>query len=151
MNDSQSTGPSDELLADLRLSLVSGIGPRLRQALLSHFGTAGAVFAAAPSDLRDVPGIGAELTRRLAAAPDEIDARAQWDLCRTNGICLLTDASAGYPRMLREICDPPGIFFVRGTIQPQDALAIAIVGSRHATQYGLARPSVWPPAWRGPD
>jgi DNA processing protein len=33
--------------------------------------------------------------------------------------------------------DPPGVLFVRGQLQPSDALAIAIVGSRHATHYGL--------------
>ena len=39
--------------------------------------------------------------------------------------------------MLREIHDPPGVLFVRGALQPDDALAIAIVGTRHGTQYGL--------------
>jgi DNA processing protein len=39
--------------------------------------------------------------------------------------------------MLREIYDPPGVLFVRGEIKPNDAVAIGIVGTRHATQYGL--------------
>ena len=41
--------------------------------------------------------------------------------------------------MLKEIHDPPPVLFARGTIEPHDALAIALVGSRHATQYGLAQ------------
>jgi DNA processing protein len=38
---------------------------------------------------------------------------------------------------LDRIDDPPSVLFLRGEILPQDALAIAIVGTRHATKYGL--------------
>lgn len=128
-----------ELLAALRLALVDGIGPRLRQALLARFGTAAAVLAAAPSELRDVPGIGPKLTQRIAVADEEIDAQGQIDLCQQHNIEILLESSAAYPRNLREIHDPPGVLFVRGSIEPVDQLGIAIVGSRHATQYGLAQ------------
>jgi len=67
----------------------------------------------------------------------EIDAEAEVARCRQHGIAILTESHAGYPRVLREIHDPPGVLFVRGQIKPQDGLAIAIVGTRHATQYGL--------------
>jgi DNA processing protein len=131
---------ADETLADsLRLSMVNGIGPRLRKALLEEFGTASAVLAAAPADLRRVSGIGAELTRRIAAARQEIDVQAELELCAGNNIALVAESDAGYPRSLAEIHDPPGILFVRGEIRPQDAIAVAMVGSRHATQYGLGQ------------
>jgi DNA processing protein len=133
-------GPSQttETLADaVRLALVDGVGPRLRKALLEAFGTAGDVFAAAPSDLRRVPGIGAELARRIAAAKDEVDVQAELDLCAGHNIRILTDHDDEYPRALCEIHDPPAVLFVRGQILPQDALAIAIVGARHATHYGI--------------
>jgi len=131
---------TDEALADaLRLALVPGVGPRLRKSLLEEFGTASGVFAAAPSDWRRVPGIGSELTRRLAVAREDIDVQAEIDLCREHNIRILAETDDDYPRTLREIHDPPGILFVRGQIMPQDAIAIAIVGSRHATHYGLTQ------------
>jgi len=127
-------------LADsLRLSLVEGIGPRLRKALLERFVEPTAVFDAAPSDLRAVPGIGAELARRITTAREQIDVAAELDVCRQHGIDILTEQSAGYPRALREIYDPPGILLALGDLQPQDALAIAVVGARHATHYGTAQ------------
>ena len=128
-----------ELVAALRLALIDGVGPRLRQVLLERFGTAAAVLAAAPSELRDVQGIGPKLTQRIAVAEQEIDAQAQIDLCAQHDIQILLETSADYPRNLREIHDPPGVLFVRGSIEPPDQLGIAIVGSRHATQYGLAQ------------
>jgi DNA processing protein len=133
----RTTTNGDALADTLRLSLISGVGPRLRMALLEAFGTPTAVLAAGPAELRRVPGIGSELTRRIAVARDEIDVQAQLDLCAANNIRILSDQDEDYPRSLREIHDPPGILFVRGTILPQDAIAMAIVGSRHATQYGL--------------
>jgi DNA processing protein len=137
--NSFSQPPGDELADALRLALISGVGPRLRKALLEEFGTAGAVLSAAPSDLRRVQGIGPELTRRIAVAKDDIDVQEEIERCAANRITILTESDPAYPRMLREIYDPPGILFVRGKILPPDAIAIAIVGSRHATQYGLAQ------------
>jgi DNA processing protein len=130
---------SNDLVDAVRLSLISGVGPRLRKALLEEFGSAAAILSAAPSELRRVQGIGPELTRRIAVAREDIDVQAEIDLCAANGVAILSECDPAYPRALREIHDPPGVLFVRGEILPQDALALAIVGSRHATHYGLAQ------------
>jgi DNA processing protein len=124
-------------IAALRLSMVSGVGPRTRRALLERFATPEAVLAAAPSDLQEVPGVGPKIARSIAAAKDEIDIEGTITLCREHDVAILTESDEAYPRMLREICDPPGVLFVRGRLLPRDAVAIAIVGTRHASQYGL--------------
>ncbi len=127
--------PAD-LDSALRLALVPGIGPRLRKLLLERFGTPLGVLAAAPSELRGVAGIGPKLTNAILAA-HEIDVAGEIELCRRNNLKILVESDPAYPRLLREIPDPPGVIFQRGQILPQDAMAIAIVGSRHATHYGL--------------
>src|SRR5262249_53580464 len=38
---------------------------------------------------------------------------------------------------LRHIHDPPPFLFVRGALQPPDNLAVAVVGSRNVSAYGL--------------
>lgn len=43
-----------------------------------------------------------------------------------------------YPAALRVIADPPEVLYVRGTLRDQDGTAVAIVGSRRASAYGLA-------------
>jgi DNA processing protein len=127
----------DELLDTLRLAMVQGVGPRIRRALLERFGSARAVLAAAPSELREVQGVGPKLARGIADAVEQIDAEQEIVTCREHRIEILTESHPGYPRMLREIHDPPGVLFVRGTLKGEDALAIGMVGTRHATQYGL--------------
>lgn len=129
--------PSDDLRDLLRLSLVSGIGPRLRQLLLERFGTPAAILSASPGELRSVPGIGSKLAGAVARARSEIDVQAEIDLCRKHAVKIVPQGNSGYPRALEEIADPPGLLFVRGSIEPGDALSIAMVGSRHATRYGL--------------
>lgn len=126
-----------ELVDILRLSLVSGIGPRTRQSLLERFGTPRAVFDAAPHELREVYGVGPKLAANLLHAQNEIDVAGLIAQCRELGIAILTESQAAYPRALREIHDPPGVLFMRGELLPTDGLAIGIVGTRHATQCGL--------------
>ncbi|HEV3004638.1 MAG TPA: DNA-processing protein DprA [Pirellulales bacterium] len=134
------SGPSDNELGDaLLLSLVAGVGPRLQRDLLERFGTPTAVLNAAPSVLRSVERIGPKVATAIVAARREIDVAAELDRCRRHGVAILTPSHESYPRLLREIHDPPAVIFARGALAPADALAIAIVGSRHATHYGLAQ------------
>ena len=129
--------PEEDLVDVLRLALVPGVGPRTRKVLLERFGSSGAVLRALASQLRDVEGVGPKLTARIAAARDEIHAEEEIELCRQSGVAIITQADPQYPRALKEIVDPPAVLFVRGQWEPRDAVAVAIVGTRHATQYGL--------------
>ncbi len=128
-----------ELVESLRLSLVSGVGPLLRKALLERFATPAAVLAAGRDELQSVPGIGPKTAARIVAAKDEINAELELQIAAEHGIDVLTEASDDYPRPLRTIHDPPGVLFRRGEPNAQDELAVAIVGTRHATRYGIAQ------------
>ena len=126
----------EDLVDTLRLAMISGVGPRIRQALLERFGSARAVLAAAPDELREVQGVGPKLAQNIAD-DDKIDVEQEIAVCREHGIRILTQSGDEYPRVLREIHDPPGVLFVKGCLAAEDALAIGIVGTRHGTQYGL--------------
>lgn len=123
----------------IRLALVPGIGPRLLEALLQRFGSPTAVLNAAPSELRSVPRVGPKLTQAISQAAEMIDVESLLETCRRLQVSVLLMDDGAFPRVLREIPDPPPILFIRGQLLPQDAVAIAMVGSRHATQYGLAQ------------
>src|SRR2546426_7819646 len=51
-------------------------------------------------------------------------------------MCIARD-ELSYPANLREIPLPPERLWVRGRVEADDALAIAVVGAREATPYGL--------------
>lgn len=128
-----------ELRARLALSLVPGIGPRGQRALLDRFETAAAVLAASRSELSSVKGVGPKLAAAIDEGRRAIDVDDYLERCRKLGIRLLTRSAPDYPAALQEIADPPEILHVRGTLTAEDALAVALVGSRHATHYGAAQ------------
>ena len=133
---------TDDVLRDhLRLSLVQGVGPRVRQALLEHFGDPAAIFTASRDELTRVTGVGAKLATRICDAKQTIDVDHELQTCAFGDVAIVTDTDDAFPRLLKEIHDPPGILFVRGKLRPEDAVAIAIVGTRHATNYGLQQAS----------
>jgi DNA processing protein len=128
--------PDPLLLAALRLSLISGVGPRTQQSLLARFTTPQGVFDAPEEALLDVEGIGPKLAAAILAARHSRSAEREWERCRELGVELIPRGGPRYPRPLDEICDPPGILFCRGVLEPRDELAIGIVGSRRCTHYG---------------
>ena len=126
-----------ERLDLLHLTLVPGVGPKTCRTLLERFGSASRALDAPESSLRDVPGVGPRLAEKLARARREVDAAAELELCRRMGVSVVAVGDDGYPPTLGEIPDPPSLLYVRGTIEPADQLAIALVGSRKCTHYGL--------------
>lgn len=51
---------------------------------------------------------------------------------------MVTPGSRGYPANLAGLPDAPARLFVRGTLEPSDARAVAVVGTRRASAAGLA-------------
>lgn len=138
-NDSRQPedGFDPAVVAAVRLALVSGVGPLTRRALLERFESAEQVFQATGRQLCEVSGVGPKISRAIQDART-IDVQAELKVCRDAGIDILLEDDAAYPRLLGEIPDPPAVLFVRGELLPQDAVSIAVVGSRHATVYGKA-------------
>jgi DNA processing protein len=127
---------SPDQLDLLALNLIPNLGPRLTAALLTHFGSAGAVRQASADRLRQVHLIGEKLSREFAAALAAVDPARECDLIAQHGVRLLGLGSPTYPTSLSQIPDPPHLLYVRGTITAADNRAVAVVGSRGCTGYG---------------
>ncbi|MDR0704708.1 MAG: DNA-processing protein DprA [Planctomycetaceae bacterium] len=126
----------EELISDLTLSMVVGVGSMLAQRLLDHFDNAESVLNATESQLQEVDGIGSKIAQNISQARSVYHPETLITQCRTNGIELISKQDARYPELLRTIDNPPRFLFVKGKYQVSDNFAIAIVGTRHATQYG---------------
>ncbi len=127
---------SAELRDLLALHLTPGVGPRTAAALLEQFGSAAEVLRASEARLRDVPNVGpriAEAVREAAANP-EIDA--EMERVAKGQVRILIKGTPDYPESIASIPDPPLLLYLRGELTPADAGAVALVGSRHCTEYG---------------
>ena len=127
----------EQLPAMVRLALTPGVGPRTFQALLEHFGTPTAVERATMRELRQVVGIGPKLANAIIEARRTVDVDEEMAICQERGVRMLVWGDEQYPVSLRNIHSPPIMLFARGESLASDPLAVAIVGTRHATSYGL--------------
>lgn len=111
------------------------LGANATLRLLEVFQQPEAVFAATPRAWTEHARLSAAgCTRLLEAANREVAG----ELARLQRlqIALVPLFDPRYPARLRAIPDPPCLLFVKGTLPPADAPAIAIVGSRRASPYG---------------
>lgn len=111
------------------LSLIPHLGSQAIARLLDHFGSLDAVLSASAAELKTVPGIGPKLAAAIRAA-DVSAVQAALASWLAEGIAVLQRDQPGYPIALRGLPDAPVVLFQRGALAPQDARAIAIVGTR---------------------
>jgi DNA processing protein len=138
MSEAGDEARGGEALHDLVcLTMVPGVGPLTGQALLGRFGSATRVLDASVSALRGVEGVGPKLAERIAGARREFDPAQELELCRKADVHVVAQGGAGYPRPLDDIPDPPNLLYLRGSYEPRDELAVALVGSRKCTPYGM--------------
>ena len=126
----------DDLHSYLAVALTTGVGPITLAALLDHFETAQAILKASPTELGEVEGVGVALARRLRSTEGIELAERVIDQCEQASIEILLPHDRRFPRLLRELPDPPSVLYLRGALKPADGLAIAIVGTRGASNYG---------------
>ncbi len=127
--------PDDrELLA---LHLVPGIGPRLVAALLERFGSVAAIAEASIGALTAIPHLGEKVAIALQASLRSHDVDEELELMERNNVSLLRLGSPEYPTSLAAIAVPPRFLYVRGRLAAQDAEAVAVVGARSCTSYGM--------------
>lgn len=113
--------------------------PRLRGVWLlhEHFGSLKAAWEAPANEIAAVPQL-APFASEIAARRAVTDPVGEQAALHALGIQFVTWDDPDYPEPLRNIYDPPPVLFHAGRWEPADQTAVAIVGSRQATAYGLA-------------
>jgi DNA processing protein len=115
------------------LATTAGIGPRTFAALIERFGSPKKVFRASEEELIEVPRVNAEIARLLHACDFDQIENELYALGR-DGISVLTLDDDDYPANLALIHDAPPVLFMRGALSAQDDRAVAIVGTREASE-----------------
>lgn len=133
----QGTLTQEETLHWLALRMVPGVGTLSTLRLLERFKSPSAIFRASPSEL-EAAGLSPAQARNLASGYSFDDAVEQQQKLLDVGAQLITIHDACYPQRLREIFDPPLLLFAVGRTELLSSAAIAVVGTRRPTPYGLA-------------
>jgi DNA processing protein len=121
----------------LALKSIPGVGLVLFQRLLARFGQPARVFQAKAGELLVVRGVNRDLAQDLLAFRDWDRVEAEFAKMSAAGIEMLVPDDPRFPARLKQIPYPPAFLFFKGTLLPQDDLALAVVGTRSASYYGL--------------
>lgn len=114
---------------------VDGIGPARMRLLLNFFGSAGAVWRAQEKKLLEV-GLSQKTVGLLVRHRKRIDPDQHLAALAKLGIRVCLPEDKEYPKILKEIDNPPQVLFVRGHFDVADSKALAVVGTRKPTPYG---------------
>ncbi len=111
----------DDMIYDLWLTEIKGLGPRGQMSLLEKYGTSIEIYGAG----------NLQLPKNLTPAKKIMES------CIKNDIGIVRIGDSMYPERLLKIDDPPLLLYTRGTCDAFCEEAVAVVGARKATAYGL--------------
>jgi DNA processing protein len=111
------------------------IGARTMQKLAHHFSSIEEAWNASASEYRKYlfPD---KIIAKITDLKSKINPDEELDKIEKLGIKTVTIEDKNYPRLLKEIPDPPALLYYKGELLPQDDLAVAVIGSREYTFYG---------------
>ncbi|MBL9214079.1 MAG: DNA-protecting protein DprA [Opitutaceae bacterium] len=127
-----------ERQAFMILNDLPNIGPITLNRLLEEFGgDPRAILAAPRQQLESVRGVGRETSSALADWRSHFDLAKEEERLAQAGASFIMARDESYPRLLKEIHDPPIGLYRKGAYGC-DNPCIAVVGSRRCTLYGQA-------------
>ncbi len=126
---------NEQLLYDIALTLLPGIGAKTSRLLIERFGDAKNVFAAPLKEIKLIDGIG-EVKAKVFKDP-EILKRAEQEVSFVVRNNIKTYRLGGnYPTRLNQCSDAPVLLYFKGNANFEAKRIVSIVGTRKNTDYG---------------
>lgn len=125
-----------ELLYQIALTLIPNIGDVNAKALVSHFGSAEAIFNASKKVLDEIEGIGSIRAASIRNFKDFSRAEEEIAFIEKYKITPLFLTDKNYPQRLLNCYDSPPMLFYKGSADLNAGKMIAIVGTRSHDDYG---------------
>ncbi len=107
------------------------------QKLTSHFPTLKDAWNATKEEFLKL-GFKEKTIESLLLKRNEINPEKEFEKLTQEGIEVITIKDKEYPLLLKEIFEPPALFYFRGNKEILKKTCIAVVGSRRITNYGKA-------------
>lgn len=125
-----------EAQAYLVLNALPNVGPITLNRLLAELGgDPRAIFTAGARRLEQVRGVGSVISATITGWREQFDLAREEERMAQSNVTFVTAPEAAYPKLLREINDPPIGLYRKGKYD-FDWPCLAIVGSRRTTLYG---------------
>jgi DNA processing protein len=119
------------------LKSIPHVGNVTFRRLVEHFGTPGRALSASERELAAVRGISMAAIASILTHDPRNEAERECAALKRSGARIVTLHSPDYPMLLLQIPDPPPFLYLKGELLRSET-AIAIVGSRRASGYGIS-------------
>lgn len=127
-----------EIIYRIAFASLKGINPTLARELLAHTGSEQEFFRATDRQLSSMMGFSNRIFDRTYRESLIEKARRETDFITANSIRTLYFSETGYPKRLLEAEDAPLMLFTLGNASLDKGRMLSIVGTRHATNYGIS-------------
>jgi DNA processing protein len=118
------------------MALTPGLGPRRIQRAVRGLRDPAELFRL-PLTALEALQIPVASARFIAEGKARKAAEEEWQKISESGCGVMTLADSDYPERLREIFDPPPVLWIRGDRELLSHPAIAVVGTRAPSPYGM--------------
>jgi DNA processing protein len=125
-----------ELLYQIGISLIYGIGVVNAKKLINHCGSAEAVFKESKKNLLKIPGMGEKLVNNILSSNTLHRAEEEINFIIKNEITPLYFKDPEFPQRLLNCYDHPVMLYYKGNADLNRKRIISIVGTRRITPYG---------------
>lgn len=126
----------DSLRYKMALTQIEGIGEKFGRRLLSEFGDARNIFEASRKQLLAIENLGSKKAEAIKTGPDWKAIDKEIDFITKHNIEPLFFTDDNYPKLLKDCNDAPLMVFLKGKPCFNQRKNIAIVGTRHNSEYG---------------
>lgn len=120
----------------MALGRVKGVGRISFKKLATHFADPRMVFSATAAELARIEGLDQAVIDGIRSFSGWEEVQGEIRNAEKAGVSIVPFNDSGYPPRLRTIADPPPCLYVKGDWRVQDDKAVAVVGSRSASEYG---------------
>lgn len=119
----------------LALHSIDGLGPIRLKAIVDYFKDPKLAWEADVGEMRKI-GIPQTVIDLLAETRKTLNPETYAGSIKDSGIKWMSIFDEDYPKLLKQIYDPPMVLYYKGEILPTDEKAVAVVGTRKITGYG---------------
>ncbi len=127
---------TNQLQLQIALTFLQGIGSIRARLLLSKIPDINCLFSYSLHELQHATGLSKKILKQMNREEALIQAEKQLGFIERNNLKTFFIQSPDYPRRLKQCEDAPMILYGQGNLDLNPLRAVAIVGTRNATEYG---------------
>lgn len=119
------------------LAGLSGLWSNERRKLLDFAGSAQALYRMPEESLGRIPGLTPRVRNILLSGKKSVSWESAYEGFRKGTVRLISMGNEEYPEKLKHIYNPPICLFAEGRLPDPAKPAVAVVGARECSAYGL--------------